>query len=55
MKFVLFKSRDGWRVRLQWSNGLIFSTTEAYHSKSNALRAACRACRKLRASVWVEA
>ena len=54
MKLVLFKARDGWRVRVQWSNGLIFATTEAYYHKSNALRAASRACRQMRVKVWIE-
>lgn len=55
MSLVLFKSRDGWRVRVQWSNGLIFAHTEAYASKTNAMRAACRAARALgKVRVYVE-
>ena len=56
MRLVVFPSRDGWRVRTQWSNGLVFATTEAYYSKSNALRAAWRAAAgfKGRVEVWID-
>lgn len=40
--FEVFKGKDGWRWHERASNGRIKSTSEAYASKPNAVRAARR-------------
>lgn len=43
MKIVLFRdTKKAWRVRLVFSNGRIFATTEAYTSHAKALKSAKR-------------
>jgi uncharacterized protein YegP (UPF0339 family) len=42
MKVVAYKKRLFWRIKLVGANGEILLTSEAYYSRSNAVRAARR-------------
>ena len=40
MKICVFEGEDGWRYRIVAANGRKLAVSEAYASKTNALRAA---------------
>jgi len=50
MWFELWKSKDGWRIRLKARNGCILLSSEAYSTKQSALRT----LKMLRRSVKLE-
>lgn len=51
MKVELWKSADGWRVRLKGRNGRILLDSEAYSSKTKASQTAGKVAAELKTKV----
>jgi uncharacterized protein YegP (UPF0339 family) len=50
VKTELFRSKDGWRVRLRARNGRVLMSSEAYSSKSKARQTKLLVDREIRAA-----